>query len=121
METGYFVVSKNQGKFRNRHAKWSGLLFVIVDQAILLKFDWSKANQNKFAKGTRPVTIRMDVEVIQWLMAESKKLEMRGYQTLVNELLRFAMSEAKGSRQSRRNELRKEIRQAVRQELKKRA
>ncbi len=37
------------------------------------KLDWSKAKSNRHAAGTKPVTIRMDIEVIQWLQREPKK------------------------------------------------
>ncbi len=49
--------------------------------------DWSKAEIGKFYKpAKRPVTIRLDADVIEWLKSDG-----RGYQTKANGLLRHAM------------------------------
>jgi uncharacterized protein (DUF4415 family) len=67
--------------------------------------DWSKAEIGKFHRPTKkPVTIRLDSDVIAWLKADG-----RGYQTKANWLLRQAMTHfaegtrtATGKRRSRR-------------------
>lgn len=49
--------------------------------------DWSKAEIGKFYRPVkRPVTIRLDADVIEWLKSDG-----RGYQTKANGLLRHAM------------------------------
>jgi uncharacterized protein (DUF4415 family) len=49
--------------------------------------DWSGAEIGKFYRPTkRPVTMRLDSDVIAWLKADG-----RGYQTKANALLRHAM------------------------------
>ena len=49
--------------------------------------DWSGAEIGKFYRPEkRPVTIRLDVDVIEWLRADGP-----GYQTKANLLLRHAM------------------------------
>ena len=49
--------------------------------------DWSGAEMGKFYRPTKkPVTIRLDSDVIAWLKADG-----RGYQTRANQLLRHAM------------------------------
>jgi uncharacterized protein (DUF4415 family) len=49
--------------------------------------DWSGAEIGKFYRPTkRPVTMRLDSDVIAWLKADG-----RGYQTKANGLLRHAM------------------------------
>jgi uncharacterized protein (DUF4415 family) len=49
--------------------------------------DWSGAEIGKFYRPTKkPVTIRLDSDVIAWLKADG-----RGYQTKANWLLRHAM------------------------------
>ncbi len=49
--------------------------------------DWSGAEIGKFYRPTkRPVTMRLDSDVIDWLKADG-----RGYQTKANGLLRHAM------------------------------
>jgi len=49
--------------------------------------DWSRAEIGKFYRPTKkPVTIRLDSDVIAWLKADG-----RGYQTKANWLLRHAM------------------------------
>jgi uncharacterized protein (DUF4415 family) len=51
------------------------------------RFDWSAAEIGKFYRPTKkPVTLRLDTDVIQWL-----KTDGRGYQTKANWLLRQAM------------------------------
>jgi uncharacterized protein (DUF4415 family) len=50
--------------------------------------DWSGAEIGKFCRPTkRPVTMRLDSDVIAWLKADG-----RGYQTKANWLLRQAMT-----------------------------
>ena len=50
--------------------------------------DWSRAEIGKFYRPTKkPVTIRLDSDVIAWLKADG-----RGYQTKANWLLRQAMT-----------------------------
>ena len=52
------------------------------------ELDWSGAEIGKFYRpGKKPVTIRLDSDVIEWLKADG-----RGYQTRVNWLLRHAMA-----------------------------
>jgi uncharacterized protein (DUF4415 family) len=49
--------------------------------------DWSGAEIGKFYRPTKkPVTMRLDSDVIEWLKADG-----RGYQTKANGLLRHAM------------------------------
>jgi uncharacterized protein (DUF4415 family) len=49
--------------------------------------DWSGAEVGKFYRpAKRPVTMRLDVDVLEWLRADG-----RGYQTKANQLLRHAM------------------------------
>ncbi len=59
--------------------------------------DWSKAEIGKFYRPTKkPVTIRLDTDVITWLKSYG-----RGYQTKTNMLLRHAMRssiQAKGKK-----------------------
>jgi uncharacterized protein (DUF4415 family) len=64
--------------------------------------DWSGAEIGKFYRPKKkPVTMRLDSDVIAWLKADG-----RGYQTKVNWLLRQAMTHltrtAGGERRSRR-------------------
>jgi uncharacterized protein (DUF4415 family) len=49
--------------------------------------DWSAAEMGKFYRpAKKPVTMRLDLDVIEWLKADG-----RGYQTKANWLLRSAM------------------------------
>ncbi|MGH8101434.1 MAG: BrnA antitoxin family protein [Chthoniobacterales bacterium] len=49
--------------------------------------DWTNAEVGKFYRpAKRPVTIRLDVDIIEWLQSDG-----RGYQTKANWLLRHAM------------------------------
>ena len=49
--------------------------------------DWSEAEMDKFYRpAKKPVTMRLDLDVIEWLKADG-----RGYQTKANWLLRSAM------------------------------
>ena len=63
--------------------------------------DWSKAEIGKFYRPTKkPVTIRLDTDVITWLKSYG-----RGYQTKTNMLLRHAMKssiQAKGNKRRSR-------------------
>jgi uncharacterized protein (DUF4415 family) len=69
--------------------------------------DWSRAEIGKFYRPTKkPVTMRLDSDVIAWLKADG-----RGYQTKANWLLRQAMihltqgsGTASGKRRSRRRD-----------------
>ena len=54
--------------------------------------DWSGAEMGKFYRPTKkPVTMRLDSDVIAWLKADG-----RGYQTKANWLLRQAMTHLAG-------------------------
>ena len=58
--------------------------------------DWSKAVVGKFYRPIKkPLTIRLDADVLAWLKGQGK-----GYQTRINALLRSAME--KGSSAARR-------------------
>jgi len=49
--------------------------------------DWRGAEVGKFYRpAKKPVTMRLDVDVLEWLRADG-----RGYQTKANQLLRHAM------------------------------
>lgn len=49
--------------------------------------DWSGAEIGKFYRpAKKPVTMRLDSDIIEWLKADG-----RGYQTRANQLLRHAM------------------------------
>ena len=49
--------------------------------------DWASAEVGKFYRpAKKPVTIRIDIDVLEWLQADG-----RGYQTKANWLLRHAM------------------------------
>jgi len=64
-------------------------------------FDWSGAEIGKFHRPRKkPVTMRLDSDVIDWLKAYG-----RGYQTKANGLLRHAMLHFSGS--SRESEARR--------------
>ncbi len=55
---------------------------------IPLKLDWSKAEVGKFYRPPKKsVTMRLDADVLEWLMGFGK-----GYQTRANLLLRHAMA-----------------------------
>ncbi|HEV3041426.1 MAG TPA: BrnA antitoxin family protein [Candidatus Angelobacter sp.] len=57
-------------------------------------FDWSAAEIGKFYRPPKkPVTLRLDMDVIQWLKADG-----RGYQTKANWLLRQAMLHSRKKR-----------------------
>jgi uncharacterized protein (DUF4415 family) len=57
--------------------------------------DWSKAVVGKFYRPIKkPLTIRLDADVIAWFKRQGK-----GYQTRINALLRSAMENA-GSKRS---------------------
>ena len=62
--------------------------------------DWSKAEIGKFYRPPKkPVTIRLDTDVISWLKSYG-----RGYQTKTNMLLRQAMrSSVRGKANERRS------------------
>ena len=54
--------------------------------------DWSKAVVGKFYRPIKkPLTIRVDADVLAWLKAQGK-----GYQTRINSLLREAMEDRSG-------------------------
>lgn len=53
-------------------------------------FDWSKAVVGKFYRPIKkPLTIRLDADVLAWLKGQGK-----GYQTRINALLRGSMERA---------------------------
>src|SRR5260370_25821579 len=63
-------------------------------------FDWSGAEIGKFYRPTKkPVTMRLDSDVIAWLKADG-----RGYQTKANWLLRHAMTHFRKERNISRRE-----------------
>jgi uncharacterized protein (DUF4415 family) len=69
--------------------------------------DWSKAEVGKFYRPPKkPVTIRLDTDVLDWLRGFG-----RGYQTRVNLLLRHAMVSTSG-RNAHSNGERKRTRRA---------
>jgi uncharacterized protein (DUF4415 family) len=56
--------------------------------------DWSKAVVGKFYRPIKkPLTIRLDADVLAWLKGQGK-----GYQTRINALLRSAMQNADSKR-----------------------
>ena len=60
--------------------------------------DWNGAEIGKFYRPPKkPVTMRLDADVIEWLKAYGK-----GYQTKANLLLRHAMVSSRGKNGSRR-------------------
>jgi len=59
--------------------------------------DWSGAEVGRFYRPSkRPVTIRLDADVIDWLKSYG-----RGYQTMANRLLRYAMEASRKPARSR--------------------
>lgn len=60
--------------------------------------DWSGAEVGRFYRPPkRPVTIRLDADIIEWLKSYG-----RGYQTKANSLLRYAMEASRKLARSRR-------------------
>ena len=60
--------------------------------------DWAGAEVGRFYRpAKRPVTIRLDEDVIDWLKSYG-----RGYQTKANVLLRYAMQASRQNKPSRR-------------------
>jgi uncharacterized protein (DUF4415 family) len=60
--------------------------------------DWSRAAIGQFYRPPKkPVTLRLDQDVVQWLKSYG-----RGYQTRVNALLRHAMESSQASSPKRR-------------------
>jgi len=60
--------------------------------------DWSKAEIGKFYRPPKkPVTIRLDTDVIDWLKSYG-----RGYQTKTNMLLRHAMKSSVRTKSNKR-------------------
>jgi uncharacterized protein (DUF4415 family) len=60
--------------------------------------DWSKAAIGKFYRPIKkPLTIRLDADVLAWLNGQGQ-----GYQTRINALLRKAMDTSEAPRRSRR-------------------
>jgi uncharacterized protein (DUF4415 family) len=80
------------------------------------EYDFSKGKLNPYVKGKRPVTIRLDVAIVHWLMEESKRQGLRGYQTLANAILAQAMAHSGSESEQVTKET---VRQIVREELKK--
>lgn len=62
--------------------------------------DWTAAEVGKFSRpGKKPVTMRLDTDVVEWLKSYGP-----GYQTRVNHLLRHAMASAvEGRRKGRKS------------------
>jgi len=61
------------------------------------RIDWSKAVIGKFYRPIKkPLTIRLDADVLAWLKAQG-----RGYQTRINALLRNAMYQSRRSPRTR--------------------
>jgi len=53
--------------------------------------DWSRAEMGKFYRPPKkPVTMRLDTDVVDWLKSYG-----RGYQTRANQLLRHAMANSR--------------------------
>jgi uncharacterized protein (DUF4415 family) len=68
---------------------------------IPLTLDWSKAEIGKFYRPPKkPVTMRLDGDVIDWLKSYGK-----GYQTRVNLLLRHAMASTANDQPSERRQV----------------
>jgi uncharacterized protein (DUF4415 family) len=60
--------------------------------------DWAGAEVGRFYRpAKRPVTIRLDEDIIDWLKSYG-----RGYQTKANVLLRYAMQASRQNKPSRR-------------------
>jgi uncharacterized protein (DUF4415 family) len=60
--------------------------------------DWAGAEVGRFYRpAKRPVTIRLDEDIIDWLKSYG-----RGYQTRANHLLRYAMQASRQNKPSRR-------------------
>ncbi len=60
--------------------------------------DWSQAEVGKFYRpAKRPVTMRLDVDVIEWLKSYG-----RGYQTKANMLLRHAMTSTRATKTAKK-------------------
>jgi uncharacterized protein (DUF4415 family) len=56
--------------------------------------DWSKAAMGRFYRPIKkPLTIRLDADVLAWLKGEGK-----GYQTRINALLRSVMESGRSSK-----------------------
>ncbi len=59
--------------------------------------DWNGAIVGKFYRPIKkPVTIRLDADVLAWLKSQG-----RGYQTRINKLLRMAMLQSRARHRSR--------------------
>jgi uncharacterized protein (DUF4415 family) len=59
--------------------------------------DWTSAEMGKFYRPPKkPVTMRLDTDVVEWLKSYG-----RGYQTRVNHLLRHAMASSQHGAQKR--------------------
>ena len=60
--------------------------------------DWAGAEVGRFYRpAKRPVTLRLDEDIIDWLKSYG-----RGYQTRANHLLRYAMKASQNNTTSRR-------------------
>lgn len=57
-------------------------------------------------------TVRLDADVLRWLVVEAGERGI-GYQTLLNQTLREAMTAGVGARKSLRDEIRKIVREEV--------
>ena len=59
--------------------------------------DWTGAAVGKFYRPIKkPLTLRLDADVLAWLRSQGK-----GYQTRINEILRSAMMNQAGRRRNR--------------------
>jgi len=52
--------------------------------------DWSEAVCGKFRRPLKPLTVRLDADVVEWLKSD----EAKGYQTRLNQALRQEMLKA---------------------------
>lgn len=52
--------------------------------------DWSEAVRGKFRRPLKPLTVRLDADVVEWLKSD----EAKGYQTRLNQALRQEMLKA---------------------------
>lgn len=94
-------------KLTRRQKRDIGVIAAKGDEGIDLSempevLDWSKAEIGKFYRPPkRPVTIRLDADVIEWLKGFGP-----GYQTRANLLLRHAMLNAPTEKHSSRRKSR---------------
>ncbi|HKW89860.1 MAG TPA: BrnA antitoxin family protein [Candidatus Acidoferrales bacterium] len=88
-------------KISKKQAKELAAVSALADKKIDLSDaaevrDWSSAVVGKFYRPIKkPLTIRLDADVLAWLKAQGK-----GYQTRINKLLRAAMLDSPRRRRS---------------------